>query len=93
MSYHCTRHQKFNMSETFVGDETVGFIIVDHVQVEGFRSANATGFSTVHDCDSSETSDVVPIAVGSALAALILVVLVSYLCARRNSNSRGYVSF
>lgn len=93
MSYHCTRHQKFNMSETFVGDETVGFITVDHVQVEGFRSANATGFSTVHDCDSSETSDVVPIAVGSALAALILVVLVSYLCARRNSNSRGYMSF
>ncbi|KAH8418787.1 hypothetical protein KR222_002948 [Zaprionus bogoriensis] len=93
MSYHCTREQKFNMTETFVGNDTIGFITVSHVQVEGFRSANATGFSTVHDCDSSETSDVVPIAVGIALAALIVVVLISYLCARRRSTSRGYMSF
>lgn len=93
MSYHCTRVQKFNMSETISGNETIGTISVGHVQVEAFRSANATGFSTVHDCDSSETSDVVPIAVGIALAALILVVLISYLCARRRSTSRGYMSF
>lgn len=93
MSYHCTRVQMFNMSETISNNKTIGIISVSHVQVEAFRSANATGFSTVHDCDSSETSDVVPIAVGIALAALILVVLISYLCARRRSTSRGYMSF
>ncbi|EDW11935.2 lysosome-associated membrane glycoprotein 1 [Drosophila mojavensis] len=93
MSYHCTRVQKLNMTETISGNNTIGTISVSHVQVEGFRSANATGFSSVHDCDSSETSDVVPIAVGIALAALILVVLISYLCARRRSTSRGYMSF
>ncbi|KAH8378137.1 hypothetical protein KR093_009500, partial [Drosophila rubida] len=93
MSYHCTRAQKFNMSETIDGSGALGYISVSHVQVEAFRKSNTTGFSTVHDCDSSETSDVVPIAVGIALAALIVVVLISYLCARRRSTSRGYMSF
>ncbi|XP_034098956.2 lysosome-associated membrane glycoprotein 1 [Drosophila albomicans] len=93
MSYHCTRAQQFNMSETIDGSGAIGYISVSHVQVEAFRTSNTTGFSTVHDCDSSETSDVVPIAVGIALAALIVVVLISYLCARRRSTSRGYMSF
>ncbi|EDW49707.1 GM16136 [Drosophila sechellia] len=93
MSYHCTRVQKMNMTETLDAEPLIGWISVRHVQVEAFRRANDTGFSVGHDCDSSETSDVVPIAVGIALAALILVVLVSYLCARRRSTSRGYMSF
>jgi len=93
MSYHCTRVQKMNLTETIDAKQLIGWISVSQVQVEAFRSTNATGFSTVHDCDSSETSDVVPIAVGIALAALILVVLISYLCARRRSTSRGYMSF
>lgn len=93
MSYHCTRVEKFNMTETFNTNNTTGDISVSHVQVEAFRTSNSTGFSAVHDCDSSETSDVVPIAVGIALAALIMVVLISYLCARRRSTSRGYMSF
>ncbi|XP_037709595.1 lysosome-associated membrane glycoprotein 1 [Drosophila subpulchrella] len=93
MSYHCTRVQKLNLTETIDAKELIGWISVSQVQVEAFRATNATGFSTVHDCDSSETSDVVPIAVGIALAALILVVLISYLCARRRSTSRGYMSF
>ncbi|XP_052837762.1 lysosome-associated membrane glycoprotein 1 isoform X2 [Drosophila gunungcola] len=93
MSYHCTRVQKMNLTETLDAKQLIGWISVSHVQVEAFRTSNATGFSDVHDCDSSETSDVVPIAVGIALAALILVVLISYLCARRRSTSRGYMSF
>ncbi|EDV54384.1 lysosome-associated membrane glycoprotein 1 [Drosophila erecta] len=93
MSYHCTRDQKMNMTETLDAKQLIGWITVSRVQVEAFRMANDTGFSVGHDCDSSETSDVVPIAVGIALAALILVVLISYLCARRRSTSRGYMSF
>ena len=93
MSYHCTRVQKINMTETLDAEQLIGWISVSHVQVEAFRRANDTGFSVGHDCDSSETSDVVPIAVGIALAALILMVLISYLCARRRSTSRGYMSF
>ncbi|KAH8356936.1 lysosome-associated membrane glycoprotein 1 [Drosophila serrata] len=93
MSYHCTRVQMLNLTETVDAKPLIGWISVSQVQVEAFRTTNATGFSAVHDCDSSETSDVVPIAVGIALAALILVVLISYLCARRRSTSHGYMSF
>ncbi|XP_030375501.1 lysosome-associated membrane glycoprotein 1-like [Scaptodrosophila lebanonensis] len=93
MSYHCTRVQKFNLTENIGDVKAKGVISVSQVQAEAFRVSNTTAFSTVHDCDSSETSDVVPIAVGIALAALILVVLISYLCARRRSTSRGYMSF
>ncbi|XP_033236946.1 lysosome-associated membrane glycoprotein 1 [Drosophila pseudoobscura] len=93
MSYHCTRPQKLNLTETVDLKPEIGWLSVSNVQAEAFRGANASGFSTVHDCDSSETSDVVPIAVGIALAALILVVLISYLCVRRRSISRGYMSF
>lgn len=93
MSYHCTRPQVFNLTETVMNKEVLGTVKVHDVQTEAFRSANATGFSTARDCDSSETPDVVPIAVGIALVALIIIVLVSYLCARHRSTSRGYMSF
>lgn len=92
MSYHCTRPQYLNLTET-IDSQVVGVAKVHDVQVEAFRAAGATGFSTARDCDSSETSDVAPIAVGIALGALILIVLISYLCARRRSTSRGYMSF
>lgn len=93
MSYHCTRPQYFNLTRTVEDPEVVGIAKVHNVQVEAFRSDKTAGFSTARDCDSSETSDVAPIAVGIALGALILIVLISYLCARRRSTSRGYVSF
>ena len=93
MSYHCTRAQVFNLTETIVDKQVTGTLKVHDVQVEAFRKASAGGFSTARDCDSSETPDVVPIAVGFALAALIAIVLISYLCARRRSTSRGYMSF
>lgn len=93
MSYHCTRPQYFNLTETIIDSQVSGVAKVHDVQVEAFRSAGATGFSTARDCDSSETSDVAPIAVGIALGALILIVLISYLCARRRSTARGYMNF
>lgn len=93
MSYHCTRPQIFNLTETINNEEIIGTVKVHDVQTEAFRSANATGFATARDCDSSETPDVVPIAVGIALVALIVVVLIAYLAARHRSTSRGYMSF
>lgn len=93
MSYHCTRAQKFNLTETIADQKTVGVLRLSDVQLEAFRGDNSTQFSTARDCDSSETPDIVPIAVGIALAFLILIVLISYLCARRRSTARGYMSF
>ena len=39
-----------------------------------------------------EPNDVVPIAVGVALAVLIVVVLVAYIVGRRRNQARGYQS-
>lgn len=40
--------------------------------------------------EDDETSSVVPIAVGAALAALVLIVLVAYLIGRKRSRKTGY---
>jgi hypothetical protein len=49
---------------------------------------------TATDCPADKviTSDIVPIAVGCALAALVIVVLVAYLIGRRRARQRGYQS-
>lgn len=45
------------------------------------------------ECDADEkVSDIVPIAVGVALASLIIVVLIAYLVGRRRSRQKGYQS-
>lgn len=37
-------------------------------------------------------TDIVPIAVGIALIALVIIVLIAYVIGRRRSQSHGYVS-
>ena len=48
-------------------------------------------FQVAMDC-LYEPNDVVPIAVGVALAVLIVVVLVAYIVGRRRNQARGYQS-
>lgn len=38
------------------------------------------------------TNDIVPIAVGCALAALVVIVLIAYVIGRRRNRARGYES-
>jgi len=49
-------------------------------------------FDAAIDCVADDASDVVPLAVGAALAGLIVIVLFAYLIGRRRSRSRGYQS-
>lgn len=65
-----------------------------NMQVEAFRSQPDNEFSRAVDCpgDAVLNSDIVPIAVGCALAALVVVVLVAYLIGRRRARQRGYQS-
>ena len=60
-------------------------------QVEPFLPANANGeFGTSEICEEDKIpNNVVPIAVGAALAGLVVLVLVMYLIGRRQ-HQRGY---
>ncbi|KFM69263.1 Lysosome-associated membrane glycoprotein 1, partial [Stegodyphus mimosarum] len=66
---------------------------VYHIHIQAFGIQENGEFSTAEECDSDyKVSDVVPIAVGCALAALIVIVLIAYLVGRRRSRQKGYQS-
>lgn len=83
-SYHCNRQTQLNA--------TNGFLTVAKVQFEAFKKDNTQKFSAAKDCDSNITPDIVPIAVGISLIALIVVVLVAYAVGRRRQQARGYLN-
>jgi len=67
---------------------------IREVQLEAYR-LTAPGhreFSTAVQCPADDATDVVPIAVGAALAGLVVIVLIAYLIGRRRSRARGYQS-
>lgn len=85
-SYHCNREQRLNTS-------TQGFFIISKVQFEAFKlNDNHENFSAAKDCDSNITPDIVPIAVGISLIALIVVVLIAYIVGRKRQAARGYLN-
>lgn len=94
MSYHCTRVQTLNLTKNDEENGTaIAFAYVSKVQFEAFHTAKGDSFSTAKDCDDHiDTPDIVPIAVGCALAALVVVVLIAYLVGRRRAQARGYLS-
>jgi len=66
---------------------------INHIEVQPFiNSHNQT--TNVDSCSSksstSKSSSIVPIAVGCALAGLIVIVLIAYLIGQRKSEGRGY---
>ncbi|KAJ8030770.1 Lysosome-associated membrane glycoprotein 1 [Holothuria leucospilota] len=62
------------------------------VRLQAFDIKNDT-FSTASSCPADNAvSNIVPIAVGCALAVLVIIVLVAYLIGRRNSSRAGYES-
>lgn len=94
-SYHCNRVQKVNLTTVVDNDGAElpsSQLIVSGVQFEAFRTKVDDKFSSAMDCDSSNTTDVVPIAVGAALIALICFVLIAYLVGRKRQQARGYLS-
>jgi len=73
-----------------VGNSTLKGV---HVTFDAFRPAGKVpaGFRTPMDCDY-KPNDIIPIAVGVALAALVVAVLVAYMVGRRRNMQRGYQS-
>jgi len=84
-SYKCTAVDKI-----VLGNVTMD---ASDVHIQAFGAEGNTNFSQAESCDADDrVSDAVPIAVGCALAALIIVVLIAYLVGRRNSRQKGYQS-
>ncbi|XP_013794424.1 lysosome-associated membrane glycoprotein 1-like [Limulus polyphemus] len=67
---------------------------VSNLQLESFRTDNNTVFtSDSWECDAdNQVSDIVPIAVGCALAGMVVIVLIAYLVGRHRNRQKGYQS-
>jgi len=65
----------------------------EHVTFDAFRPSKnvPSGYRTPMDCDY-KPNDIIPIAVGVALAGLVVAVLVAYIVGRRRNMARGYQS-
>lgn len=90
MSYKCDKVQDVNM--TAVSGNSSAILLISHTQLQAYREKKDNVFGAAHDCESFDTPDIVPIAVGCALALLVLIVLAAYLIGRRRSQNRGYLS-
>lgn len=91
-SYHCNRQQVLNGTEMIDGDNGIIFpatVTMSKAQWQAFHDRQTDGYDLAKDCDAIDTPDIVPIAVGCALAGLVVIVLLGYLVGRRRSQNRG----
>lgn len=55
MSYHCTRNQTLNMTDTEQSNKTVAWAFVSHLQFEAYHKGSIAQFSYAKDCDAIDT--------------------------------------
>ncbi|XP_023128416.2 lysosome-associated membrane glycoprotein 2 isoform X1 [Amphiprion ocellaris] len=84
-SYMCNKEQNFTIASLVT-------IYTFNVQVQPFGVKKGL-FSTAVDCQADADSFLVPIAVGVALLALILIVLVAYFIGRKRNMRTEYQQF
>lgn len=89
-AYQCKSKQSITLSSS--DNATKVTVELSHVKLQAFNTADDFGDPELCEADASGTSDIVPIAVGCALAALVVIVIVAYLIGRRRAKSRGYQS-
>jgi lysosomal-associated membrane protein 1/2 len=85
-SYRC------NANDTTTVDPDYFSIRTESLRVEAFLQ-NSTTLLTEHVCkldQQQETSDLIPIIIGAALAALVVIVLVAYLIGRARARGSNY---
>ncbi|KOX72240.1 Lysosome-associated membrane glycoprotein 1 [Melipona quadrifasciata] len=87
-SYRCLKQQMLNLIENNA-NKTFGYLTISGFQFQAFKVDNSTVFGL--DC-AFDTPDVVPIAVGCALAGLVIIVLIAYLIGRHRNQNHGYLS-
>jgi len=83
-----------NNNKTLIDDESGITLSATNLKYKAFNTDNDVKFSkSATECPEDEdTSSVVPIAVGAALAGLVVLVLIAYLIGRRRSRATGYES-
>lgn len=81
-AFHTKEGQQFSTASDCDAINTPGIFLALFGLSNVFNNSKFLSFPT----------DIVPIAVGIALIALVVVVLIAYLVARRRANARGYVS-
>ncbi|XP_046401510.1 lysosome-associated membrane glycoprotein 2-like [Ischnura elegans] len=91
-SYRCSHKVSVNLTEVNASAPRNAILSFSKVQVQAFVNSTSGTFGGVYDCPGMDTSDIVPIAVGCALAGLVIGVLIAYLVGRRRSHARGYLS-
>ncbi|XP_023593202.1 lysosome-associated membrane glycoprotein 1 isoform X1 [Trichechus manatus latirostris] len=80
-SYRCNAEESIQVTKAF--SVNVFKVWVQAFKVEGDK------FGSVEECQLDENNMLIPIAVGGALAGLVLVVLIAYLIGRKRSHA-GY---
>uniref|UniRef100_A0A1E1XI30 Lysosome-associated membrane glycoprotein 5 n=1 Tax=Amblyomma aureolatum TaxID=187763 RepID=A0A1E1XI30_9ACAR len=87
-SYHCGVDQPIYLGSNVTLD-------VISVQLQAFINSTTekpAQFGAAVECSAGDISNIVPIAVGAALAALVIIVLIAYLIGRSKSRQKGYQS-
>jgi len=88
-SLQCTSGKELQLNDASV----IGVSFdIQNIQVQAYMNTTSNTFGTAENCDPPHNSDIVPIAVGCALALLVIIVLVAYLIGRRRSRQQGYQS-
>ncbi|XP_010829840.1 PREDICTED: LOW QUALITY PROTEIN: lysosome-associated membrane glycoprotein 1 [Bison bison bison] len=80
-SYKCNAEQRLRVTSSFS-------LNMFRVWLQAFR-VDGDKFGPVEECQLDENSMLIPIAVGGALAGLVLIVLLAYLIGRKRSHA-GY---
>ncbi|XP_059233466.1 lysosome-associated membrane glycoprotein 1 isoform X2 [Mustela nigripes] len=80
-SYKCNAEEHVQVTDAF--SVNIFKVWVQAFQVQGDK------FGSVEECQLDENSMLIPIAVGGALAGLVLIVLIAYLIGRKRSHA-GY---
>lgn len=86
-AYKCKATEKINLVADGVGKNYT--VSLFDLTVQAYMDSTTDKFSTAESCEADKPNNVVPIAVGAALAALVIIVLIMYLIGRRK-HQRGY---
>jgi len=91
-SYSCTNNPIFVFNSSSVDGLVTATLNVTKLQVQAFIESDQNlkeGFGSAQDCAASKGNKIVPIAVGAALAGLVIVVLIAYLIGRLKSRRQN----